>query len=152
MKFERLEYLFGKEGLNKLKNATVAVIGIGGVGGTAANCLVRSGIGNLIICDYDYIEETNINRQIIANNNNIGSMKTDVLEQMLLDINPECKIRKISSPYNENIFTNDNIYVIDAIDDIKSKILLIKNCLQKNITFISAMGAGKKTEVDKIKI
>lgn len=152
MKFERLEYLFTKDGLKKLENATVAIIGLGGVGGTAAITLARSGVGNLIICDFDRIEETNINRQIIANTNNIGFLKTDVLEKLILEINPNCKLTKITNKYNGEIFIKDDLYVIDAIDDIKGKINLIEDCLKRKLTFISSMGAAKKVDPKMIEV
>ena len=149
MKFQRLEYLFGLDGLNKLAKAKVAVVGLGGVGGITAVSLVRSGVGNIIICDFDIVQESNINRQYVANTNTIGLYKTDVLEQMLLEINPDLQITKINEKVSETLFSHNPEYVIDAIDDIKSKKYLISECLQRNITFISSMGAAKKLDPSK---
>lgn len=150
MIFQRLEYLFGLNGLEKLKTATVAVVGLGGVGGIAAESLVRSGVGKIIICDFDVVQESNINRQIIANTKTIGQYKTDVLEQKLKDINPDCQVIKITDKISETLFTYNPEYVIDAIDDIKSKKFLISECLKRKIFFISSMGAAKKTDPLKI--
>ena len=152
MIFQRLEYLFGLDGLEKLKNAKVAVVGLGGVGGIAAESLVRSGVGNIIICDFDVIQASNINRQVIANTTNIGMLKTDALEKMLLEINPECHVTKITEKVSEKLFTYHPDYVIDAIDDLPSKKYLITECLQRKITFISSMGAAKKLDPSKVKV
>lgn len=150
MKFERLIFLFGLDGLEKLKNAKVAVVGLGGVGGICAVSLVRSGVGNIILCDYDVVQESNINRQYIANTNTIGLYKTDVLEQMLLEINPVLHVTKINEKVSNTLFNYEPDYIIDAIDDIPSKKYLINECLQRNITFISSMGAAKKVDLSKI--
>lgn len=147
-RFERLESILTHEGLNTLQQKTVAVIGVGGVGGVAAEVLVRSGIGTLIIQDYDVVDITNINRQIIASEKTIGKLKVDVLEEKLKDINPTCQIIKISNKYAQetkmSLFNNEIDFIIDAIDDINAKYNLIKECLIQNVEFISSMGAAKK--------
>ncbi|MFA7366753.1 MAG: ThiF family adenylyltransferase [Bacilli bacterium] len=152
MIFQRLKYLFGLENLEKLNNAKVAVIGLGGVGGITAISLARSGVGNIIICDYDVVDITNINRQIIANIKNIGRLKTDVLEEMILEINPNCKVTKISQKVNDSLFLENPNFIIDCIDDIKSKKYLIEQCLTRKIKFISSMGAAKKVDPSKIAV
>lgn len=152
MIFKRLEDLFGLEGLKKLKNSKVAVVGLGGVGGIAAISLVRSGVGQIVICDYDIIDVTNINRQIIANTTNIGMYKTDVLEKMIKEINPECIVTKINNKVNESLFLENVDYVIDAIDDLNSKKYLITECLIRKINFISSMGAAKKLDPSKVEL
>ncbi|HHU56544.1 MAG TPA: tRNA threonylcarbamoyladenosine dehydratase [Acholeplasmataceae bacterium] len=152
MKFQRLTYLFGTEGLDKLSKAKVAIVGLGGVGGTAAISLVRSGIGNIIICDFDIIEESNINRQIVANSFNIGMYKTDCLEKLIHEINPACQIKKLTQKVDEKLFDEKPQFVIDAIDDVPSKISLIKMCIKENIPFISSMGAAKKVDPQKVEI
>ncbi|HEY8444882.1 MAG TPA: ThiF family adenylyltransferase, partial [Bacilli bacterium] len=152
MKFQRIELLFGTEGLNKLQNAKVAIVGLGGVGGTAAISLVRSGVGHLIICDFDVVEETNINRQIIANSYNIGQYKTDCLEDLILKVNPKCQVTKVTQKIDETLLNYEPQYVIDAIDDVKSKIKLIKLCLENHIPFISSMGAAKKINPQKVEV
>lgn len=152
MIFQRLEYLFGKDNLEKLNKATVAVVGLGGVGGITAISLARSGVGNIIICDYDRVDITNINRQIIANTKNIGQLKTDVLEEMILDINPNCNVIKISDKVSDNLFDYNPEFIIDCIDDIKSKKYLITQCLMRKIKFISSMGAAKKVDPSKVEL
>lgn len=144
---ERLLPLFKEEGLKRLKNSTVAVVGIGGVGGIAAIALARSGIGNIIIQDHDIVEESNINRQYVANYNTIGRFKVDVLEEEIKKINPNCNVIKINNFFNKDnlsLFDYNIDYVIDAIDSFDSKCYLIEYCLRNKIKFISSMGAAKK--------
>lgn len=147
-RFERLEHLITSNGLNTLCQKTVAVIGLGGVGGVAAEVLVRSGIGTLIIQDYDIVDITNINRQIIANDKTIGKLKVDVLANKLGSINPQCNIIKIPIKYTQEskmaLFNHQIDFLIDAIDDINAKYNLIIECLNQNVEFISSMGAAKK--------
>lgn len=152
---ERLTPLFKEEGLKKLQNATVAVVGVGGVGGICAIALARSGVGNIIIQDFDTVEESNINRQIVANYNTIGLSKVDVLEKQIKEINPNCNIIKLNSFFdkdNLNIFSYNIDYVIDAIDSFSSKCLLIESCINNDIKFISSMGAAKKIDPSKVTI
>ena len=137
---ERLIPLFKEEGINKLNKATVAIVGVGGVGGICAITLARSGVGNIIIQDFDVIEESNINRQIVANYNTIGLSKVDVLYNQIKEINPNCNIIKLNSFFNKDnlhLFSYNIDYVVDAIDSFDSKCFLIENCLNKNIQFIS---------------
>ena len=151
-KFDRLIPLFGESGLEKLAKSTVCVVGLGGVGGDACLALARCGVGNLIICDFDTVEETNINRQVVANTKTIGLYKTDVLEQMIKDINPNCNVIKLTKKVDEEILDLQFDFLIDAIDDLPSKIDLIKKCLDKNIKLISSMGAAKKIDPSKVSI
>ena len=154
--FERLELLIGKENLSKLNNTKVLVIGLGGVGGILTETLVRNGIKNITIIDNDIIDITNKNRQVIALNSTIGKKKTDVMKERLLDINEECNITCISEFIDKNnidiLFENSVDYVIDACDTVSTKILLIEECLKRNIKVISSMGMGKKTNLSKLKI
>lgn len=147
-RFERIEYLIKPEGLQILQQSTVAVIGVGGVGGVAVEALARSGVGTLIIQDFDVVDITNINRQIIANDNTIGKVKVDVLANKLQEINPNIKVIKIANKYGQEskmtLFSHKIDFLIDAIDDIKAKYELICNCISHNINFISSMGAAKK--------
>ena len=151
-KFERLIPLFGTTGLAKLNKASVAVIGLGGVGGMCALALARSGIGKLIICDFDKVEESNINRQQVANTKTIGLFKTDCLEQMIKDINPDCEIIKFTKKVDSELFSQKIDFLIDAIDDLPSKVNLIRECLNRKIDFISSMGAAKKVDPTKVEI
>lgn len=153
--FDRLELLLGKENLEILKNKKVLVIGLGGVGGYVVESLVRSGIENITLVDYDKVDITNINRQIIALNSNIGKFKTELFKERILDINPNCKVTI------KNIFlTEENIeeiiddfdFVIDACDTVNTKKAIIKICIKKNIKFISSMGTGNKIDPNKLEI
>ena len=152
---ERLLPLFKETGLNKLKDATVAVVGVGGVGGICAITLARSGVGNIIIQDFDTVEESNINRQIVANYNTIGLSKVDVLYNQIKEINPNCNVIKLNSFFdkdNLDLFSYNIDYVIDAIDSFDSKCFLIKSCKDRKIKFISSMGAAKKLDPSKVEI
>lgn len=148
--FNRLLGLFGSDGLYKLKNSKVAIVGLGGVGGTVVTNLARCGVGTLIICDFDKVEITNINRQIVARHSKIGKFKTDCLEEMLLDINPEVNVTKLTCKVDESLFNQDIDIVIDCIDDVKSKIWLIRECFNRGIKVISSMGAGNKVDPTKV--
>jgi tRNA A37 threonylcarbamoyladenosine dehydratase len=147
-RFIRTELLLGKEGMIKLKNSTVAVFGIGGVGSFACEALVRSGLGKIILVDYDIIDISNINRQIHATSSTVGLPKVEVMKKRLLEINPELDIEVCQEKYNdetrEKLISTNYDYVIDAIDMITSKIDLITTCKEKNIPIISSMGAGNK--------
>lgn len=154
--FERTIKLIGQENFNKITSKTVAVIGIGGVGGYATESLIRSGINSIIIVDYDTIELSNINRQIIADKKHIGYFKVDEMERRILNINPNCKIIKLYdklTPDNlDNLFNYSFDYLIDACDTITVKQELIKKCLKNNIKIISCMGTGNKLEPSMLEI
>lgn len=152
--FDRLELLIGN--IDFLKNKTVLLIGLGGVGGHAFEALVRSGIGRIIVIDNDRIDITNLNRQALAFQNTIGIKKVDVAYNVGKNINPNCEIIKIDKFVDEtNIdeILNEKIdFVIDAIDSIKSKILIIKKCLSNNIKIISVMGTANKMHPELLEI
>lgn len=154
--FERIEKFIGSTNLAKIKNKTVAVVGLGGVGGYAVESLIRSGIENIIIVDYDTIDITNLNRQIITNQNNIGNLKVDEMESRIISINPNCKITKLNLKLdlnNINALFNQNFdYLIDCCDTIAVKQELIKNCLNKKIKFISSMATGNKINPSLLEI
>lgn len=148
--FSRTELIFGKEAMEKLSRARVAVFGIGGVGGYAAEALARSGIGALDIIDSDKVSLSNINRQIIALHSTVGEYKVDAAEKRILDINPNIKLRK----YNV-FFTKENSdefdfseydYIVDAIDTVSGKIELVMNAEDSGTPIISSMGAGNKLD------
>ncbi|CCQ96015.1 putative factor involved in sulfur-containing coenzyme synthesis [[Clostridium] ultunense Esp] len=147
-RFSRTELLLGKDGIEILKNSRVAVFGVGGVGSFASEALVRSGLGEIIIVDYDIIDITNINRQIHATSKTVGFSKVEVMKERLLEINPNLNIRAVKDIYKEEnkdrLLSSDYDYVIDAIDMISAKINLIENCKRLNIPIISCMGAGNK--------
>ena len=154
--FSRLELMLGKEAIEKLNNSRVAVFGIGGVGGYTVEALARSGVGSLVLVDNDDISLTNINRQIIALHSTVGMSKVDVAERRILDIYPECKVEKHKMFFEEA--TKDELdfdsfdYVVDAIDSVKSKLLLAKICDNKKIPLISSMGTGNKLDATKLEI
>ena len=155
-RFSRLEKVIGKDNIDLLSNKTVLVIGCGGVGGYTIESLARSGIGTLIIVDYDKVDITNINRQIIALESTIGKLKVDVFEERIKDINPNCKIIKISEFINKDnidiLFNYEIDYLVDACDTIETKKEIIKRCLEKNIKFITSMGTGNKLDPSKLEI
>lgn len=153
--FERLELLLGTEKVNLLKTKKVLVIGLGGVGGYVVESLVRSGIENITLIDYDKVDITNINRQIIALNSNIGKYKTDLFKKRILDINPNCKVtikNIFLTKENTEEVIDDFDFVIDACDTISAKKAIIKTCINKSIKFISSMGTGKKMNPNKLEI
>lgn len=156
MNLERLESQIGKENIEKLKNSTVLIIGLGGVGGYALESIVRSGIQNLIIVDADTIESSNLNRQLISLQSNIGEKKVDAFEKRILDINPNAKIKKIDQYITEEninlLFEKKIDYLIDACDTVPTKKLIIKQCINKKIPMISCMGMGRKLDISKIKV
>lgn len=147
-RFSRLEELYGLDKVNKLKNSCVLVIGLGGVGGYVVESLTRSGIGTLILVDSDVVDITNINRQIIATDETIGKLKTECFKERIKSINPECKVKLYSEFLDETnyltILENNIDFIVDAIDSIKSKELIIKYALENNIKIISSMGTGNR--------
>jgi len=153
--FDRFELLIGDK-INNIKNKTILIIGLGGVGSYTCESLIRSGISNIIIVDNDKIDITNLNRQLMTNMNNIGEYKVDVWYDRIKSINPNCNIKKINKfidKTNIDILFNNNIdYVIDACDTIDTKILLIEKCKKNNIKIISCMGTGNKMNPSLLKI
>ena len=156
MIFKRLENILGSLALEKFKNTTILVIGLGGVGGYVVEGLVRSGIGNLILVDYDKIDITNFNRQIIALKDNIGKYKVDCFKERINSINEACKVTTYNLKIDDNnindIFKLKIDYVVDAVDDVKAKVSIINYCLEHNINFISAMGTGNRLEPNNLVI
>lgn len=146
--FSRTELLIHKEGLQFLKDARVAVFGIGGVGGYVVEALVRSGLGHIDIFDHDTVSLSNINRQIIATHETVGLKKVDVMEKRIHDINESCIVCKhdvFFLPENQNDFDFSHYdYIVDAIDTVTAKILLAQIAVNQNIPIISSMGTGNK--------
>ena len=142
--------MLGKEALETLQNARVAVFGIGGVGGFAVEALARSGVGALDLIDSDTVSPSNLNRQIIALHSTIGKLKVDVAKERVLDINPACVVRTYPIfflPETEAEFPFSEFdYVIDAIDTVAGKLSIIERCHKENVPVISAMGAGNKMD------
>ena len=154
--FERLELLIGREALDIIKTKRVLLVGCGGVGGICATSLVRSGISNITVIDYDKVEESNLNRQEVAYRSSLGKLKVDVLKDLLLDINPLININALNMFLDDSnideILDNGYDYVIDCCDSIKTKEAIIKKCLDKNIPFISSMGTGNRLDPSKLEI
>lgn len=154
--FDRIERLIGKEKVELLKNATVLVVGLGGVGGSCVESLVRSGIGNLIIVDFDVIDSSNINRQVISFSDNIGQKKVIETERLVKRINPDCNVISydlfLDDSNIDRILTLNIDFVVDACDSVKTKQSIIKKCIDKKIKFISCMGTGNKIEPEKLEI
>ena len=155
--FERLELLIGKESLEEIKNSKILIVGIGGVGGSVATSLVRSGIQNIVLIDFDIVDITNINRQVVAYHSTIGLKKVDVIKKILLDINPSLIVKTY------DIFLNkDNIktildeekptYIIDACDSKETKKSIILEAISRKIKFISSMGTGNKMNPSDLEI
>jgi tRNA A37 threonylcarbamoyladenosine dehydratase len=153
---ERAELLFKKEGLNKLQNANVLVVGLGGVGSFAAEFLARAGVGNMTIVDGDVVDITNVNRQLPALHSTVGQPKVMVVGDRLMDINPELKLTRVQeflSPERAfDIVTEDFDYVLDCIDSVTPKLNLIIAAKRKRVKIISSMGAGGKMEASKVKV
>lgn len=154
--FSRTELLFGPEGMKKLKNARVAVFGIGGVGGHAVEALVRSGIGTLDLIDNDKVSLTNLNRQIIATQKTIDCYKVDVMKQRILEINPDAcvNIRQcFFLPENAHTFDfKQYSYVIDAVDTVAAKLELAVRSKEAGVPLISSMGAGNKMKPEAFEV
>lgn len=144
----RLELLITKEKVDILKKKTVLVLGIGGVGGFVVEALARCFVGTIILVDYDKVDISNINRQIIALHSTIGKEKTEVLKERILDINPNCTVITHSCFYgkeNKDILFDRKIdFVVDACDSLDSKKTIIKECLNRKIPILSSMGTGNK--------
>lgn len=151
MIFQRTELLIGNENLERLKNSHIIVFGLGGVGGSAVEALVRTGIGELTLVDFDTVDITNLNRQIIATQHTIGNFKANVMKERALSINPDIKINiyaeKFSKENSDLFFKNKKYdYVVDAIDLITAKLDLIELCYKGKIPIISSMGTGNKLD------
>lgn len=154
---DRTELLIGEKGLKILQESSVLIVGVGGVGGIAAEMICRAGIGKITLIDGDIINVSNINRQIIALTSTLYRPKVEVMAERLSQINPELKLTihhkwldssNTMSMLEENHFD----FVIDAIDTLVSKVFLIKSCVERNIPIISSMGAGGKLNPSKVMI
>lgn len=154
--FEREIELIGKDKFERLKKISVMVVGIGGVGGYAVESLIRAGIHNIIIVDFDIVDITNKNRQIIATDKTIGKKKVEVMKDRIHDINKDVNVDiidyKLTSDNIEDIFKYNIDFLIDACDDIKVKEQIILKCLKNNIDFISSMGTGNKLNPSLLKV
>lgn len=155
-KFARTELLLGKFAMEKLKNAHIAVFGVGGVGGYVIEALVRSGIENFDIIDNDVVSISNINRQIIATTETLGLKKVEAMKKRMESINPNVKVNAkdiffLSETEDEFDFDQYD-YVVDAIDTVSGKIALVEKCKSLNLPIISSMGAGNKLDPTKFEV
>lgn len=156
MQFSRTALLLGEQAIEKLKNARVAVFGVGGVGGYVVEALARSGVGTLDLIDKDVVSLSNINRQIIALHSTVGMLKTEAAAMRAKDINPDIKV------YTHNLFYlpetagefdfSQYDYVVDAIDTVSGKIALIEQAKACNVPVISSMGAGNKLDATAFEV
>lgn len=156
MNNERSALLLGNEALEILKNKTVLVIGIGGVGSFCVEALARTGIGHLILVDKDKVESSNINRQLLATTETIDQVKVIVMKKRIQTLNPECKVDTYDCFYDcsmdEKIFSQKIDFVLDCIDSIKSKQDLAMACIQRDIPFLSSMGTARRLDPSKLEI
>lgn len=146
--FSRTELLIGREAIIKLNNSKVSVFGLGGVGSFTVEALARAGIGSFNLIDFDDICLTNVNRQILALHSTLGKSKVEVMKARILDINPKANVQIFKSFYSEqdaDYFLGEKPdYVVDAIDTVKGKVSLAKECYNRKIPFVSSMGAGNR--------
>lgn len=153
---QRTSLLIGDNGIRRLQNASIIIIGLGGVGSYAAEGLARSGIGHLTLVDRDRVEATNINRQIPALHSTIGRFKCEVMAERIRDINPNIDLRILAVAYTldtaDIILDRPYDFVVDAIDSLADKIHLIKHCLEKGLPIISSMGAANRFDPLKFQI
>lgn len=154
--FSRTQLLLGKDSMEKLHDAHVAVFGIGGVGGYVCEALVRSGVRRFDLIDDDKICLTNLNRQIIATRKTVGKYKTEVMKERILEINPDCEVevhKCFFLPENADEFDFDNYdYIVDAVDTVTAKIELVIKAKEKNVPIICSMGAGNKLDASMFKV
>lgn len=154
--FSRTELLLGEEGIQTLKHSTVAVFGIGGVGGYVAEALARSGVGAFVLVDKDVVSASNINRQIIATTKTLGRSKTQVMRERILDINPEARVEVRDCfflPENAGDFDFSSYsYVVDAVDTVTAKLELAVQAQGVGVPLISSMGAGNKLDPTKFQV
>ncbi len=153
---DRTVLLLGEDQLKILEDSHVLVVGLGGVGAYAAEQIIRAGVGELTIIDSDKIHPSNINRQLIALNSTIDHDKTALMQERLLDINPQLKLHVIKEFIDDSnikdLIKNSFNYVVDAIDTLTPKVDLITHCFQNNIPVISSMGAGGRLDPSKVQI
>ena len=152
-RLDRTRLLFGDTATDKLQKSTVMVVGCGAVGSFAAEALARTGIGHIIVVDFDKYDETNINRQLFALSSTIGNAKVSVAKSRIQDINPDIQVTALNTFFDTNTELDVHPdYIIDAIDTTESKVALYKWAHTRNIPFVSSMGAASKTDPTQIRI
>lgn len=155
--FDRFELLIGKDALEKIKKSKILIVGIGGVGGSIATSLIRSGVQNIVLIDFDIVDITNINRQVVAYYSTIGLKKVNVMKKLLLDINPSIVVKTyeifVDKDNIKTILDDENpTYIIDACDSKETKKALILEAISRKIKFISSMGTGNKMNPSDLEI
>lgn len=154
--FTRLEALIGTDSVEKLKNSTVMIVGIGGVGGFACEALSRSAVGTMILVDFDTVDITNLNRQIIATRKTIGRKKVDIMRERINEINPDCQVITYDLFLNDDNFQKIDIskidFLVDCCDSINTKKMLMKEAITRNINYIPSMGTANKMDPSKLEI
>lgn len=152
----RTENLIGSDAVNRIKNSKIVIFGIGGVGSFVVEGLVRSGVENIVLIDKDIVDETNINRQLIADITTLGLNKVEVAKERILKINPSANVeifKEFVNQDNVSSFINSNSsYVVDCIDTVSSKLAIIEKCNELNVPIISCMGTGNKLDPTKFEI
>jgi tRNA A37 threonylcarbamoyladenosine dehydratase len=150
----RSEILIGTQGIQKLKDSSVAIIGLGGVGSFAAEAVARSGVGKILVMDADKVESSNLNRQLYALHSTLNQPKSELAKARILDINPDCEVKAVQDFLTEETEPQYLEYdlVIDCIDSFSSKFFLIKNLLNHQKPFIASMGAGGKIDPSRVEL
>lgn len=153
-RLERTKKLIGDDAIKRLRNANVAIFGIGGVGSYVCEAIARSGVGRITLIDGDVVDISNINRQLVALTSTIGKNKAEVMAERIRDINPDAEVKSIAGFYKPGACFDFSAYdyVVDAIDDVNAKVDIIKSCYNSNVKVISAMGTGNKLTCDKFKV
>ena len=153
---ERTELLLGEQGLERLRDRHVLIVGLGGVGAFAAEAICRSGVGRLTIADGDVIQPSNINRQLIALHSTVGMRKAEVVGKRLMDINPSLQLRVIDEYLRDErlkeLVAEPYDFVVDAIDTLSPKVFLIMDAVRSGHRIVSSMGAGGKMDPSKIQV
>lgn len=145
-RYSRTLKLIGEEGLSRLKNSSVLIVGVGGVGSFAAEAVARAGVGNITVMDGDTVQPSNLNRQLIALTSTLGRNKAEVMAERINDINPETSVTALARFYKEDDELDLTAFdwIIDAIDSVDAKTALIKTAIEKDVNIVSAMGAAGK--------
>lgn len=155
-RFLRTEMLIGADKLHRLRRADVIVFGVGGVGGYVCEALARAGVGNLTLVDRDTVDISNINRQITALQSTVGRYKTEIMRDRILEINPQCRVTVHNMFFGtataDSFDFSQYDYVVDAIDTVSSKLLIVKLCAEADTKIISCMGTGNKIDPSKFKV
>lgn len=152
----RTEMVLGKSGVERLKNAHVLIVGLGGVGSYALEGIARAGVGKLTLVDHDTVDITNLNRQLCARRSTLGRYKTDICREHVLDINPDCGVRALTVFYNTDtraeVFRERPDFVLDCIDSVTAKLDLILTAQELGLPILSALGTGRKLDPSRLRL